>query len=103
MQRSLPCSHGHQALNLQLRRHQLGGAEAQPSLQTLAMANGVAIWSVHRGLTDGIYMAQVDERTSNSKDITPLPATNRRFRPHSIPPGSINFLDATIQLPQQQQ
>ena len=70
------------------------------------MANGVAIWSVHRGLTDGIYMAQVDERTSNSKDITPLPATNRRFRPYSIysiPPGSINFLDATIQLPQQQQ
>jgi hypothetical protein len=103
MPRSWPCSHGNQALDLQLRRHQLGGAEAQPSLQTLAMANGVAIWSVHRGLTDCIYMAQVDERTSNSKDVTQLPATNRRVRPHSIPPGSINFLSAAVQLAQQQQ
>jgi hypothetical protein len=72
--------HAHQALDLQLRRHQLGAADAQPSLQTLAMANGVAVWSAHKGPTDCIYLAQVHERTSNSKDITPLQATNRRFR-----------------------
>jgi DNA polymerase-3 subunit epsilon len=75
----------------------------QWQLQTLATAKWVAVWSAHRGLTDCIYLAQVHERTSNSEDITPLPATNRRFRPHSFPPSGINFLIAAVQLPQQQQ
>jgi hypothetical protein len=59
-----------------------------------------------QGPTNCIYLAQVHERTSNSEDVTQLPATNRRFRPYSIysiPPGSVNFLGAAVQLAQQQQ
>jgi DNA polymerase-3 subunit epsilon len=39
-----------------------------PSLQTLALAHGVPVWSAHRALTDCIYLAQVLERTSNLED-----------------------------------
>jgi DNA polymerase III subunit epsilon len=38
------------------------GLKPNPSLQSLALANGIPVWAAHRALTDCTYLAQVLER-----------------------------------------
>jgi hypothetical protein len=71
-----------------LKIQNLGAREAQKPVST-ALPTGASVYIVP-GPTDEV--------------VASPPATSRQFRPcSSIPPGGVNFLGTTVQLPQQQQ